>query len=90
VPPGARPDDYEALVVASIVTEGEGTALGGASAARLNFEVKASNWVEAWLLWLRYWFEDNAPWSYLIPAAIAALIALWLLRKRFALRIERR
>jgi len=90
VPPGARPDEYEALVVASIVTEGEGTALGGAAAARLSFTVKASNWFEAWLLWLRYWFLDNAPWSYIIPAAIVAAIFLWYARRRFSFRIERR
>jgi len=90
IPPGARPDDYEALVVASIVTEGEGTALGGAAAARLNFTVKESNIFEAWLLRIRYWFSDNAPWSYVVPAAAAALIVLWFARKRFSLRIERR
>jgi hypothetical protein len=90
VPPGARPDDYETLVVASIVTEEEGAALGGAAAARLNFTVKASNWFEAWLLRARYWFLDNAPWSYLIPSAIALVILLWVARRRFAFRIERR
>jgi hypothetical protein len=90
VPPGARPDDYEALVVATIVTEGEGTALGGAAAARLNFTVKSSNIFEAWLLRLQNWFQDNAPWSYAIPAVVAVLIALWFARRRFAFRIERR
>jgi hypothetical protein len=90
VPPGARPDDYESLVVASIVTEDAGTALGGAAAARLDFTVKASNWFEAWTLWARYWFTDHAPWSYIVPAAILALILLWMARRRFAFRIERR
>ena len=90
VPPGARPADYEALVVASIVTEGEGTALGGAAAARLDFEVKASNWLEALWLWLRYWFSDNAPWSYLIVGGVAAAGVFVALRRRFAFRIERR
>ena len=41
VPPGARPDDYEALIVASIVAEGEGTSLGGAAAARRVHELFA-------------------------------------------------
>ncbi len=90
VPPGARPDEYEALVVASIVTEGEGTALGGAAAARLNFTVEPSNFFEAWLLRIQNGFQDYAPWSYLIPVLVALLIALWLARRRFAFRIERR
>jgi hypothetical protein len=90
VPPGARPDDYESLVIASIVSEEGGTVLGGAAAARLNFTVKPSNWYEAWLLRVRYWFSDHAPWSYIAPAAVATLIALWFARRRFSFRIERR
>ena len=92
IPPGARPDDYEALVVATIVSEsdGEGTALGGAAAARLNFTVKPSNFFEAWLLRIQNWFQDNAPWSYIVPAVFVLLVALWFARRRFAFRIERR
>jgi hypothetical protein len=90
VPPGARPADYEALVVASIVTEDEGTALGGAAAARLDFTIKPSNWFEAWLLRARYWLTDNAPWSYLLPSALGVFLVFWLVRRRFSFSIERR
>jgi hypothetical protein len=87
---GANADDFEALVVASIFNEQEGTSVGGAAAARLAFTVKSSNFFDPWFLRIGDWFGDYAPWSYLTPGLIALLVFLWLMRRRFSFRIERR
>jgi hypothetical protein len=90
IPAGANPDDYEALIQAAVAPEGEGTTVGVAAAARLEFTVKPSNMLEAWQLEAEGWIEDNRPW--LILAGFGATVlgtAIWV-RRKFTVSIGRR
>jgi hypothetical protein len=90
IPPGARPGDYGAILQASIVREEGGVELGAAAGTSLSFTVKPSSFLEAWLLWLREFIDDN--WVAIVTVggllALAALI--WWARSRFSFRVERR
>jgi hypothetical protein len=90
LPPSARPGDYEALIVAAIVSDGSGTRLGGAAGARLSFNVKPSSFIEAWSLEARNWIEDNAPWTYAVPLVGLGAVLVWFASRRVSLRIETR
>ncbi|MCH7837979.1 MAG: hypothetical protein IIC26_05660 [Chloroflexi bacterium] len=93
LPRGADPDDYFALIEAHPIATGEGgVSIGVAAATKLTFTVKPSNLFAAWRLQVRNFFEDGAPWSYVIPASLLALFVLYLLRRyfRLQLRFERR
>lgn len=92
LPTGADPGDYFALIEAHPVSKREGVTVGVAAATKLFFTVKPSNVFSAWLLRISNFFEDGAPWSYLIPSVIVALILLYLVRRyiRVRLSIERR
>jgi hypothetical protein len=90
IPPGARPDDYEALIQAEMAPEGEGATVGAAAAARLKFTVKPSNLLQAWQLEAETWFSDNRPWTILVPIVAAVAAAAWWLRRRFTINIGRR
>lgn len=90
LPTGADPGDYEALLAAQIVTEGEGAQVGAAAAAKVTFEVEASTLIGAYWFKLKTWFSDHAPWTWVVPAALASLLLAWLFRRRFAFRLEKR
>ena len=90
LPTGADPGDYEALLAAQIVTEGEGAQVGAAAAAKVTFEVEASTLLGAYWHRLETWFSDNAPWTWIVPAALASLLAAGMFRRRFAFRLEKR
>ena len=84
----AEPGDYFAFLEASPISEGEGVTVGVAAAVKLSFTVEpgggGDNPVVA--AWNR--FDDNAPVSYSIAGAIAALLLLYLLWRRFPIRIK--
>jgi hypothetical protein len=90
IPAGARPDDYEALLQAEIVPEGEGTTVGAAAAATLKFTVKPSNILQAWQLEAETWFGEKQPWTTVVPLGAAFLAVAWWLRRRFTVSIGRR
>ena len=90
LPTGADPGDYEGLLAAQIVTEGGGAQVGAAAAAKVTFEVESATLLGAYWHKLSTWFEDNAPWTWLVPALLVAALAAWQLRNRFAFRVERR
>ena len=90
VPTGADPGDYEGLLAAQVVTEGSGTQVGAAAAAKVRFEVESTTLLGAWWHQLSTWFEDDAPWTWLVPALLASGLALRQFRRRFALRLEKR
>ena len=93
LPRGADPDDYFALIEAHPIATGEGgVSIGVAAATKLTFTVKPSSQFAAWRLQVRNFFEDGAPWSYIIPSSLLALFVLYLLRRyfRLQLRFERR
>lgn len=90
LPTGADPGDYETLVAAQIVTEGKGAQVGAAAAARVIFEVESATLLGAYWHKLSTWFEENAPWTWIAPLALASLFGAWQLRRRFSLRVERR
>ena len=92
LPSGADPGDYFALIEAHPIAPEEGVTIGVAAATKLSFTVKPSNLFSAWLLQVRNFFDDGAPWSYVIPSSLLALLLLYLLQRyfRLRLRIERR
>ncbi len=90
LPTGARPDDYFALIEAHPVSTEEGVTIGVAAATKLTFTVKPSNLFSAWLLRIRHFFEDNSPYSIVLPPTLAGLLLIYFLSRRFRLRIERR
>ncbi len=90
IPTGARPADYLALLQSSVAVSGEGAQVGLAAGARLTFTVKPSTLLEAWTLRARGEFDDLKPWSYLVPAAIVALLAATWARRKFSFNVSRR
>ena len=69
LPTGADPGDYEGLLAAQIVTEGEGAQVGAAAAAKVTFEVESATLLGAYWHKLSTWFSANAPWTWVFPAA---------------------
>jgi hypothetical protein len=90
LPTGADPGRYGGLLAAQIVGDGGGAQVGAAAAARVRFEVESATLLGAWWYRVSTWFEDNAPWTWLVPAIFASVLAASLLRLRFAFRVERR
>jgi hypothetical protein len=90
LPTGADPGDYEGLLAAQIVTEGEGAQVGAAAAAKVTFEVESATLLGAWWHKLSTWYGDNAPWTWLVPAVLVLFLLTWQGRSRFAFRVERR
>lgn len=90
LPTGADPGNYEGLLAAQIVTEGKGAQVGAAAAAKVTFEVESATLLGAYWYKLSTWFEGNAPWTWIVPAALASLLLAWQLRRNFAFRVEKR
>lgn len=90
LPTGADPGDYEGLLAAQIVTKGKGAQVGAAAAAKLTFSVEASTWLGAQWHRLRTFLSGHEPWTWLIPALLAAALLGMQLRRRFALQVVRR
>ena len=88
IPGSAEPGDYFAFLEASPIIEGDGVTVGVAAAVKLSFTVEpgggGDNPVVA--AWNR--FDDNAPVSYSIAGVIGALLLLYLLWRRFPIRIR--
>jgi hypothetical protein len=89
VPPDAAAGEYAALIGPQIATEGGGAQVGAGAAARLTFTVSPCDGLECWLRWIGRWIGENV-WVLLLPVALTALIAVRLLRRRFAFSIQRR
>ena len=88
IPGSADPGDYFAFLEASPVVEGGGVTVGVAAAVKLSFTVEPGGGgdnpvVAAWNS-----FNDNAPVSYSIAGVIGALLLLYLLWRRFPIRIR--
>jgi hypothetical protein len=90
LPTGADPGDYEALLAAQIVTKGKGAQVGAAAAAKVTFEVEAATLLGAYWHKLTSWLSGNAPWTWVLPAALSMLLVAWQFRRRFAFRLEKR
>ncbi len=88
IPGSAEPGDYFAFLEASPINEGEGVTVGVAAAVKLSFTVEPGGGGDNTLVaaWNR--FNDNAPVSYSIAGVIAALLLLYLLWRRFPIRIK--
>lgn len=87
---GAEPGDYFSLIEAHPIQAETGVSIGVAAATKLSFHVKPSSIFELWRLRIAHFFEDNSPFSVVIPPTVAGLLALYLLSRRFRLRVERR
>ena len=59
LPTGADPGDYEGLLAAQIVTEGEGAQVGAAAAAKMTFEVESATLLGAYWHKLSTWFSGQ-------------------------------
>lgn len=90
VPPSAKPDNYAGLVQASIVADASGVTVGASAATRLTFTVKPSSLLEAWLLRIRGFVEENLLPVALVGAAAALGGAGWWAKRTFSFRLERR
>jgi hypothetical protein len=90
VPTGADPGDYEGLIAAQIVTEGEGAQVGAAAAARVTFSVESATLLgDVWHR-IRSFAADHGPWTWLIPSLLVLTLIAAQTRRRFSLRVERR
>ena len=90
LPTGADPGRYEGLLAAQIVSDAKGAQIGAAAAAKVTFEVESATLLGAWWHRLSTWFSDKAPWTWLVPAVLASLLAGVQFRRRFAFRLEKR
>lgn len=90
LPNGADPGDYEGLLAAQIVTEGEGAQVGAAAAARVTFSVESATLLGDWWHRISSFVSDRQPWSWLLPALLLTALAAWHVRSRFSFRVERR
>jgi P pilus assembly chaperone PapD len=86
----AEPGEYFALVEAHPIQDDAGVAVGVAAATKLSFEVEPSSVFELWRLRIAHFFEDNSPFSLVLPPLLAALALVYLASRRFRLRVERR
>lgn len=89
VPPDAAAGEYEALIGPQIAAAGSGPQVGAGAAARLFFTVGECNGLDCWLRWLVRWIGEHL-YVLLVPLALAALVGLRVLRRRFAFSIQRR
>lgn len=89
VPPDAAPGEYSALIGPQIAAEGSGAQVGAGAAARLTFTVSECEGFDCWLRWIGRWIGEHL-YVLLIPLALAALIGLRIVRRRFAFTIQRR
>ena len=87
---GAEPGDYFALIEAHPIQPDTGVTVGVAAATKLSFEIEPSSTFELWRLRIANFFEDNSPFSIVLPPTLAGLLLLYFLARRFRLRIERR
>jgi len=89
LPPDAEPGAYSALIGPQIAAEGEGAQVGAGAAARLTFTVGECEGLDCWLRWLSRWIGEHL-YVLLVPLALLALVALRIIRRRFAFSIQRR
>jgi hypothetical protein len=90
LPSGADPGRYDALLAAQIETEGKGAQVGAAAAAKLTFSVRSSTLLGAWWYRVRTFASSNEPWTWLVPAFLAACLLGFGVRRRFSFQIARR
>ena len=87
---GAEPGDYFALIEAHPIRADSGITVGVAAATKLSFHIEPSSTLELWRLRIARFFDDNSPFSIVLPPTLAGLILLYFISRRFSLRIERR
>ena len=87
---GAEPGDYFALIEAHPIQSETGVTVGVAAATKLSFEIEPSSFLELWRLRIAHFFEDTSPFSVVLPPLLAGILLLYLISRRFRLRIERR
>ena len=90
LPTGADPGDYEALLAAQIVTEATGVQIGGAAASKVSFTIEPSTTLEAYWLKTSRFLTEHAPFTWVLPLALALFGAGWTLRRRFSFTVARR
>jgi hypothetical protein len=90
LPAGADPGDYEALVGAQLVSEGDGATVGAEAAARVSFSVEPSSLLAAYWLETKSFFSAHAPWSWLVPLVLALAGVAAVVRRRFSFSVARK
>ena len=81
VPSGADTGDYYAQVQAQVLTDGAGSQVGVAAAARLTFTVEPSSWFAAQRLRISRFLRDIEPWSYVVEGVLIAGLAVFLVTR---------
>jgi hypothetical protein len=91
LPAGADAGSYKALIEAHPLLGGSGVRVAAAAASKVSFEVRPATLWQGWLLEIKRSFADHAPWSYLMPIALLAVVALYVSRRfvRVRLKVER-
>ena len=88
LPASAEPDSYVALIAAHPEAPQDGMAVIAGAAARVQFTVKPSNWLEAWRLRVTRAIDDGTPWSYVVPTFAIVALFVYNVRRRLKIRIE--
>ena len=91
LPPDAVPGEYETLLAARLASPSEqGTGVGAAAASRLSFTIHPSSLLQGWLLAIGGFISKYAPWTYVTPAVLLAVLVLIVLNRRFSFQIQKR
>lgn len=90
LPTGADPASYAGLISVAVGSAGTGAQVGAAAAVRISFTVEPATFLGAVWERVKTILSDTAPWSWLIPALLAAAALLFFVGRRFSIRLERR
>jgi hypothetical protein len=78
LPGDVRPDDYEALVQAEMVSGTSGTSVGAAAAAPVTFTVTPESTWQEWRLRVGGWVDGAGIWGYAVAIAVLSGAAVLL------------
>ena len=90
IPDAAAEDRYEGLLRAEVADNGTGVAIGVAAAARLSFEVGASNGESPLPRAIGSVIETFMPWCLLGSAIFVGTVMITYVSRRYRFRIESR
>jgi len=87
LPSGADPGDYFAYIEARPVAKSADANVGIAAATRLSFTVEPSSWLDAQRRIFERWYNDNLPWTFVLPVLGLLSMALFYASKRLRFRL---
>lgn len=87
VPTSADPGRYFAYIEARPVAKLAEANVGIAAGTRLSFEVEPSSWLDAQRRRFERWYDDNLPWTFLVPVGALAIAAFMAASKKLRFRL---